>query len=409
MIGILAIILVYLTFCIGCTIQANTQPINPIQIESLPEIKNKLDQNIKEIGTGADIEQKDRKNNSEATKVQDENTDTSPKDVNDLESISIPEKKEDKEPIPDLPMQDEMVTITVNAAGDCTLGTDTSFGYSGSFPDVVKKNGYEYIFRNVKNIFGSDDLTIVNLETTLTDSTKKAVKQFRFKGSPEYTKILNEGSIEVVNIANNHIRDYLDKGYSDTINSLKQSNIGYFGYGNKYITEIKGIKVGCVGYEGWNSSSSIKKVIKDDIDFLKKSGVKLIIVSFHWGEERKYYPNSTQKDLGKYAIDCGADLVLGHHPHVIQGIKTYKDKNIVYSLGNFAFGGNRNPSDKDTFIYQQVFEFKNGKLLNTLKTDIIPCSVSSVKTRNNYQPTPLEEKDAINVLNRIFKYSDNLN
>lgn len=399
-IGLAITLLIYLTGSTGCNVPNSALLISPVQLENS---SNK--DNIEELGINT--EEKNINAPSETEGIPDKDTTEDSIEQKPIPTTPVPEEAELEPPI-ELPKQDELVKITINAAGDCTLGTDTSFGYSGSFPDEVKKNGYGYIFKNVKDIFSDDDLTIINLETTLTNATAMAEKKFRFKGSPEYTKILTEGSIEAVNIANNHIRDYLTIGYTDTIASLKKSGIGYFGYENKYITEIKGIKVGCLGYEGWNSSSSTKKKIKDDIATLRKSGVKLVIVSFHWGEERKYYPNSTQKELGKYSIDCGADLVLGHHPHVIQGIQTYKGKNIVYSLANFAFGGNRNPSDKDTFIYQQVFEFKNGQLLNTLKTNIIPCSVSSLKTRNNYQPTPLKGKEAINIINKINRYSTGL-
>lgn len=104
----------------------------------------------------------------------------------------------------------------------------------------------------------------------------------------------------------------------------------------------------------------------------------------------------------------GADLVLGHHPHVIQGIEDYKGKKIVYSLGNFCFGGNKNPSDKDTFIFQQTFKFQNGKLIDNKSYKIIPASISSVRERNNYQPTLLKGKDAQRVIDRIKKYSSGI-
>ncbi len=139
---------------------------------------------------------------------------------------------------------------------------------------------------------------------------------------------------------------------------------------------------------------------------MKADACQLVIASFHWGIERKNYPNSVQKDLGRFTIDSGADLVLGHHPHVIQGIENYKGKYIVYSLANFCFGGNRNPSDKDTFIFQQTFEFKNGEKTDSDKINIIPCSVSSVKHRNNYQSTPVEGDEAKRILQRIEKYSE---
>lgn len=315
---------------------------------------------------------------------------------------NMPGKNEDLSPV------EEIKTITISAAGDCTLGTDESFGYSGSFMEEFEKQNrnYGYFFENVREIFANDDLTIVNLETTLTNATKKAEKKFRFKGLPEFTEIIKMGNIEAVNIANNHTMDYLEQGYNDTIENLKKADIGFFGNNHKYVTTIKDIKIGLLGYNGWSNSENVKKQIKNDIESLKADGCQLVIVSFHWGIERENYPNSVQKDLGRFTIDSGADLVLGHHPHVIQGIENYKGKYIVYSLANFCFGGNRNPSDKDTFIFQQTFEFKNGEKTDSDKINIIPCSVSSVKHRNNYQPTPVEGDEAKRILQRIEKYSE---
>lgn len=300
--------------------------------------------------------------------------------------------------------------IMISTAGDCTLGTDETFGYSKSFLYEYEKHGEDmtYFLRNVRNIFANDDLTLVNLETPLTTAVKKANKTFRFKGLPAFVNILKFGSVEAVNVANNHSYDYLKQGYNDTISYLKNARIGVFGLGNKFTTVIKGISVGVLGYEGWSNSSAAKAAIKKDIQGMRNSGVQIIIANFHWGIERKNYPNAVQKDLGRFTIDAGADLVVGEHPHVIQGIENYKGKYIVYSLGNFCFGGNKNPSDKDTFIFQQTFEFNNGKRTGS-KINIIPCSISSVKNRNNYQPTPLQGIDKNRVLDRLDKYSKGLN
>ena len=112
----------------------------------------------------------------------------------------------------------------------------------------------------------------------------------------------------------------------------------------------------------------------------------ITIVIFHWGNEKEEVPDSNQMTLGRLAIDEGADLVCGHHPHVLQGIEEYKGKNIVYSLGNFCFGGNSYPSDMDTMIFQQTFTVdKNGVKADNV-TNVIPCSISSEYDYNNYQP-----------------------
>lgn len=297
--------------------------------------------------------------------------------------------------------------VTISAIGDCTLGRDSSFGYGDSFDDIFKreKGNYGYFFSNVKAILEKDDLTIANLEGTFTEAVAKAQKKFRFKGSPSYVNILKAGSVETVNLANNHSHDYLQQGYEDTIKNLKKSQLGYFGYDNRYVTEIKGVKIGMLGYTGFSSNSEIKKQIAKDISYLKQN-CNLVIVSFHWGEERKYYPNATQRELAHFAIDSGANLVLGHHPHVLQGIEEYKGACIVYSLGNFCFGGNKNPQDKDTIIYQHTFIFDHSKnLLKDSYREIIPCSISSKSSLNDYKPTVLSGKEKDRVMERLKKYS----
>lgn len=295
--------------------------------------------------------------------------------------------------------------IILSAAGDCTIGTDSSFNKDTSLPAVVinNNNDFSYLFKNALPIFKEDDITIVNLETTFTNSDIPANKQYKFKASPKFASALALGSIEGVNISNNHIYDYLDKGFKDTINALKSENINYFGEGNMWIKEIKGVKLGFLGYTGWNSNSNIKNQIKKDIEFLKKSNC-IVVVSFHWGDENSYFPNSTQKNLAHFVIDEGADLVLGHHPHVIEGIEKYKNKYICYSLGNFCFGGNVNPVDKDTFVFQAKFIIDSNN--NTsYEVRAIPFSISSVNYINDYCPTPLRDSSKDRVLKRLNSYS----
>lgn len=305
----------------------------------------------------------------------------------------------------------ENIKITISVAGDVTIGTDIAYGYENSFIHEVARqnNNYNYFVENIRPIFEKDDLTLVNLETTLTNSTKKANKKFTFKGEPEYAQILELASIEAVNIANNHTYDYLEKGFKDTLQSLNDIGIGFFGYEYIYITEIKGVKIGLLGYEGWEFSEKLQTQIKKDLSELQKL-TDLIIVSFHWGKENHYYPNSNQVNLAHFTIDNGADLVFGHHPHVIQGIEIYKDKYIVYSLGNFLYGGHRNPADKDTFIFQQTFYFNSEQnLLVQSEAEIIPFSISSVSHRNDYRPTPLigEEKEKFE--EKMLKLSEDIN
>lgn len=303
--------------------------------------------------------------------------------------------------------EEKEVSITISAAGDCTFGSDRSSPSSANFYSVYKKvKSQNYFFKRVKKVFAKDDLTIVNFEGTLTKSTTRSPKRFAFRGNPSYVNILKKANIEAVSFANNHCRDYGNKSYSDTIKTLKKAGIKYASYSKVSIYSTKGKKIGMIAVNGLEGTTYSKSLIKNGIKRLKKKKVDLIIVSMHAGIERTNTPNTSQKDIARYAVRLGANLVLGHHPHVLQGIEKYRDAYIVYSLGNFCFGGNTNPADKDTMIFQQTFTFKGNKLLKKKsKASIIPCSISSTPTRNNYQPKISSGARYKRILNRISKYS----
>lgn len=305
--------------------------------------------------------------------------------------------------------KNKTVSFTISAVGDCTFGTDENFAYEGSMPAKYDEVGdFNYFFENVKSVFEEDDLTIVNFEGTLTDSTIREDKQFAFKADKSYAEILTDGFVEAANLANNHSKDYGEQSYNDTMDALDEAGITNFGYDRVAIKKVKGIKVGLVGTYVLADGLGVKDSMEKNIQDLKDEGAQVIIASFHWGEEKAEYPNDVQVELAHAAIDAGADLVLGHHPHVLQGIEQYKGKNIVYSLGNFCFGGNMYPSDIDTMIFQQTFTLKGGKLQEDNVTNIIPCSISSVEDYNNYQPTPAAGEKETEILNKITQRSQGL-
>ena len=293
------------------------------------------------------------------------------------------------------------VSLTVSVVGDCTLGTDENFDYDTSLNAYYENYGADYFFSNVKSIFSADDLTIANFEGTLTDSEDREDKEYAFKAPAEYAGILTSGSVEAVNTANNHSHDYGNQGYEDTISALDSAGILNFGYDKTLVTEVKGIKVGLVGIYELKDHLERKEQLKQNIAKVKAEGAQITIVIFPWGNEKEEVPDSNQTTLAHLAIDEGADLVCGHHPHVLQGIEEYKGKNIVYSLGNFCFGGNQYPSDMDTMIFQQTFTVDQNGVKADNVTNIIPCSVSSDSDYNNYQPTPAEGDEAARILNKI--------
>ena len=299
------------------------------------------------------------------------------------------------------------VSLTLSVVGDCTLGTDETFDYDTSLNAYYETYGADYFLQNVRSIFSADDLTIANFEGTLTDSDEREDKTFAFKAPASYASILSGSSVEAVNTANNHSHDYGDQGFDDTLAALDDAGIVHFGYDETAVMDIKGIKVGMVGIYELYDHLDREQQLKDNIAKVQADGAQLIVVIFHWGNETETVPDSNQTTLGRMAIDLGADLVCGHHPHVLQGIETYKGKNIVYSLGNFCFGGNSSPSDMDTMIYQQTFTIDADGVKNDNVTNIIPCSISSAAYDgyNNYQPTPAEGDEATRILEKINERS----
>lgn len=299
------------------------------------------------------------------------------------------------------------VSLTLSVVGDCTLGTDETFDYDTSLNAYYENYGADYFLQNVKDIFSTDDLTIANFEGTLTDSDEREDKTFAFKAPASYASILTGGSVEAVNTANNHSHDYGEQSFDDTLAALDDAGIVHFGYDETAVMDVKGIKVGLVGIYELYDHLEREQQLKDNIAKVKADGAQLIVVIFHWGNETETVPDSNQTTLGRIAIDEGADLVCGHHPHVLQGIEIYKGRNIVYSLGNFCFGGNSSPSDMDTMIYQQTFTIDANGVKKDNVTNIIPCSISSAAYDgyNNYQPTPAEGDETTRILGKINERS----
>ncbi|MDR0947417.1 MAG: CapA family protein [Ruminococcus sp.] len=274
-------------------------------------------------------------------------------------------------------------TIVISAAGDFTLGGDVLTSGEKRFGKMYDTEGAEWFLRNVKEIFAADDFTVVNLETTLTDAvTQRPGRQFLFRGEEEYTSILTEGSVEIVSVANNHHNDFLSEGKEDTKAALTAADIAYFGYSDEYYTECKGVTLGFLGFTQWDITAP--EVTERVTAAAEKC--EILTVYFHWGEEYNYKPTNLQQTLGHAAVNAGADLVVGTHPHVVGEIENYNGVNIVYSLGNFCYGGHSDPPDYNTFIFQQTFTIEDGQATPS-GSEVIECKLSSETERNNYQPT----------------------
>lgn len=214
---------------------------------------------------------------------------------------------------------------------------------------------FDYVFDKWNEV-GPYDVFMVNLEHPVTQATTKVPKEFNFKMHPKYLRTLQLGGINIINAANNHVADYGLQGIYDTMRYLDSAGIRYVGIGKNLaearkpvIFEKNGKKIGFLGYHGGGKFAAMGhqagiaprygQYIAEDVARLRPE-VDYVIVNFHWGTELEENPSNGQIQLAHQVIDAGADLIVGHHPHILQGIERYKGKVIAYSLGNFIFGGN---------------------------------------------------------------------
>ena len=291
--------------------------------------------------------------------------------------------------------------ITATFTGDFTIGGD-SRKRTDIFNNELKKQGGDINFplRNVRDILMADDLTLVNFEGTLTDSTyvpnNKKENQFLFSAPPEYVSILADNGIEAVALENNHVMDHGEEVYLETQQHLTDAGIVWSNAENIGEYTVKGVRIAMLSYQTFNLYDKLFTQVPLDIAEAKEK-YDLVIVSFHWGAEKDYAPNANQQKMGKLAIDAGADLVVGHHSHRINPIEEYKGKYIVYSLGNFCFSGNKNPSDMSSFMFQMRWRVKDGVVTQDAWR-IIPIRISSRTDYNDFTPTVLTKATSIDSL-----------
>ena len=310
-------------------------------------------------------------------------------------------------------------TVTLSFAGDCAFGAVNSDGGAGRFPSVFRQSHQsDYPFHLVKPYFLRDDLTIVNFECTLTDAKTTADKQWHFAGDPAYARIFPAGSVKAAGLSNNHSHDYLDAGFGDTVRSFAAARVPVFYQNHPYITTRRGVKVVIIGdctVVGENTTrlNGVAARVLGEIKKYKTPNV-IVIVVMHWGSELAPAPFPWQQAMGRTFIDAGADAVVGHHPHVVQGIERYRGKPIAYSLGNFAFGGNSLARFPETFLLRLKFRAVGGKI-RPAGLSIVPCLTTSTQARNragvrrnNYQPQPLFGSAAAEVIALVLKRSGGL-
>ena len=292
---------------------------------------------------------------------------------------------------------DGSILITITATGDFTVGGDSRYRDS-IWQDELDKQGGDpnFALRNVHDILAADDLTIINFEGTLTESTyvppEKRENQFLFSAPPSYTGMLTENSIEAVSLENNHVLDHGQGVWDETKEHLTAAGVIWSGDGELGVYEVKGVKIAMLSYLCIDRYSKLWDVVPADIAAAKEL-YPIVIVSFHWGNEKEYKPTDNQVRMGRLAVDAGADLVIGHHSHRIQPIEYYNGVYICYSLGNFCFAGHNKPDDMSSFLFQtrfRVTEGEEGQVITNEGFRIIPIRISSRTNRNDFTPTPYD-------------------
>ena len=300
----------------------------------------------------------------------------------DEEFLSSPSPNASPAPSDAVQTDPEHERFTISLVGDCTL--------EGNRFQSLCGDDMGYPFENVREYFENDDATIANLECNFSDALLSSGSLFHFKAPTENADMLVSGGIDFVTTANNHIMDYGQRGLDDTLSALDERGIAYGIDGQSVVfTTESGLKLGIYcGYGGFMISET---QIKEAIDKLKADGAEYIICALHWGVEGAYRPNAYQKNLAHAAIDAGADLVYGSHPHVLQPTEEYGGGLILYSLGNFSFGGNSFPRDYDSVIVQLTLCRNADGGVSLEACDYIPCSISGSDENNDFRPTPYKK------------------
>ena len=286
------------------------------------------------------------------------------------------------------------VAYTLHFVGDCTLASDSYHQGGPDGYDTVINGDFSYPFAKTVQYFENDDFTMANLECALTESTSARNKTYVYKAHAEYAQIMSEGGVEFVTLANNHVLDYGQQGYDDTKAAVEAVGLGYAGRDEWALYETeKGMVIGVYAVSSfgtWNEDQQGPELIKKGVAAVREAGADFVIAALHFGDEGSYQVNAVQRQQAHAAIDAGADFVYGSHAHTLQPWEEYNGRYIYYCMGNWTFGGNTNPRDKDTFILELTVEQAPDGAVTVTNREHIPCASSGEKNRNNYQPTPYE-------------------
>ncbi len=298
------------------------------------------------------------------------------------------------EPTPEATPEPQPERFTLSYIGDLTL---TNHPYPTRWKDFMGED-YAYPLSNVADLFRNDEYTIGNLECTFSDRNLYSETTFHFLCPTAYCNILLEGGVDFVTTANNHTDDFYDAGREDTAAALEQYGVAYGKNGEaQVVTTPNGLKLGiyCTFSNRYGDFRPDLDEALAAIAALKETDADLIICAFHWGIELHVRPEQSAVEIAHACIDAGADIIYGSHPHCLQPVEEYNGGLILYSMGNFCFGGNSAPNDPDTAIVQVTIKRDVDGTVSREGYTLLPCCVSSRPVLedfwgyeyNDYRPT----------------------
>jgi len=297
--------------------------------------------------------------------------------------------------------------ITIGAVGDIMLG--------GRWAPLLKKKGYDHPFDGVAATLAANDINLANLESPIANGGKEyAAKKFRFRAEPDVAKAVRKAGFSLVTLANNHSMDFGPEALTETMANLGAAGITWIGAGENLAEArraafftVKGKKIAFLGYsltqpveffaarQRPGVAPGYKNIFTPDIARARREA-DYVIVSFHWGKEGQSFPTSLQRSIAHQAIDAGADVIIGHHPHVLQGIERYAKGIIFYSLGNFTFASKSTMADQSVIIRLRLDDALRA-------AEILPLDV--LYRRVGFQPRRLSGKPAEDVIERLNSLS----
>jgi len=319
--------------------------------------------------------------------------------------------------------------VTIAAVGDTVLGFNLQDHFDAQLAlGRTREELVDLYFGGVRELLGRADLAVANLECPFTERGEKLTKNFNFRARPELVEILKRGGIDAVSLANNHAMDFGVEGMRDTMQTLDAAGIGHFGTGTTLgdarqalILERNGLRLGLLGYYFQSTEDmlepeqiyaladrpgvagcytdfpQIRDMVGADVATLVPQ-VDVVIAYFHWGKEGKYVVGDYQRELAHLCIERGARAVLGAHPHRLHGVEVHQGAPIFYSLGNFVYGGIKNPEDTLTMVAQLRIDRER------VEADVVPVRYTNWPDAP-FQPVILAGAERSKAMARIAELS----